>query len=64
MPEDWQPRSSMWSSSMTPGGGRPRGLGAGAAGGIPVQLEDGVGGYLASTPADVAARVVALLEDP
>ena len=37
---------------------------AGAAGGIPVQLEDGVCGYLASTPADVATRVVALLEDP
>jgi trehalose synthase len=36
----------------------------GTAGGIPVQLEDGVCGYLASTPADVAARVVALLEDP
>jgi trehalose synthase len=37
---------------------------AGAAGGIPTQLEDGVSGYLASTPDTVAARVVELLEDP
>jgi trehalose synthase len=37
---------------------------AGATGGIPTQLEDGVSGYLASTPAAVADRVVGILQDP
>lgn len=37
---------------------------AGPAGGIPLQLEHGVSGLLASTPHDVAQAVVALLRDP
>ncbi len=37
---------------------------AGVAGGIPLQLEDGRGGYLASTVEEFTARVVELLEDP
>ena len=37
---------------------------AGRAGGIPLQLEDGVTGRLADTVDEFAARVVELLEDP
>jgi trehalose synthase len=37
---------------------------AGRAGGIPLQLEDGVTGRLAATVDEFAARVVELLEDP
>lgn len=37
---------------------------AGEAGGIPLQLEDGVGGYLAASVDEFAARVAELLEDP
>lgn len=37
---------------------------AGRAGGIPVQLEDGVGGYLAESLDDFVSRVTGLLEDP
>lgn len=37
---------------------------AGRAGGIPVQVEDGVGGYLAESVDEFAGRVVELLEDP
>lgn len=37
---------------------------AGRAGGIPLQLEDGVSGYLADSDEDFAKRVVELLEDP
>jgi trehalose synthase len=37
---------------------------AGRAGGIPVQLEDGVSGYLADSGDGFAARIVELLEQP
>jgi trehalose synthase len=37
---------------------------AGRAGGIPVQLQDGVSGYLAASSDEFAGRVVELLEDP
>jgi trehalose synthase len=37
---------------------------AGRAGGIPLQLEDGVSGYLAGTTEEFAERVVELLEQP
>jgi trehalose synthase len=37
---------------------------AGRAGGIPEQLHDGVGGYLAETVEEFATRTVELLEDP
>jgi trehalose synthase len=37
---------------------------AGRAGGIPVQLEDGVGGYLAGSVDEFAERTAELLEDP
>jgi trehalose synthase len=37
---------------------------AGAAGGIPVQLEDGVSGYLATSVDEFAARTLELLEVP
>jgi trehalose synthase len=37
---------------------------AGPAGGIPLQLEDGVSGYLADDVAAVADRVVRLVNDP
>jgi trehalose synthase len=37
---------------------------AGRAGGIPLQLEDGVSGVLANEPRDVAAAVSRLLRDP
>jgi trehalose synthase len=37
---------------------------AGRAGGIPVQLEDGVNGYLADSVEEFTDRVVELLEDP
>ncbi len=37
---------------------------AGRAGGIPVQLQDGIGGYLAESVEEFAARTTELLEDP
>jgi len=37
---------------------------AGRAGGIPEQLQDGVGGYLAASVDEFASRVTELLEDP
>jgi trehalose synthase len=37
---------------------------AGRAGGIPAQLEDGTGGYLATGVEEFAARIAALLEHP
>ncbi len=37
---------------------------AGRAGGIPQQLEDGVGGYLSESTEQFVSRVVELLEDP
>ncbi len=37
---------------------------AGRAGGIPEQLQDGVGGYLAESVEEFATRTVELLEDP
>jgi trehalose synthase len=37
---------------------------AGRAGGIPKQLQDGVGGYLADSTEQFAARVTELLENP
>ncbi len=37
---------------------------AGRAGGIPQQLQDGVGGYLAESAEEFASRVTELLEDP
>jgi trehalose synthase len=37
---------------------------AGRAGGIPVQLEDGVGGYLAGAAEEFVARTTELLENP
>lgn len=37
---------------------------AGSAGGIPLQLEHGVSGLIAGEAGEVAAAVVALLEDP
>jgi trehalose synthase len=37
---------------------------AGRAGGIPLQIEDGAGGYLATSEEEFAARVVELLERP
>lgn len=36
----------------------------GTAGGIPLQLQDGVGGFLVSTPEQAAERIVFLLEHP
>ena len=36
----------------------------GDVGGIPLQVEDGVSGYLVSTVEDCAARTIAILEDP
>jgi trehalose synthase len=37
---------------------------AGRAGGIPLQLQDGIGGYLVDSVEDCAARLVTLLRDP
>jgi len=37
---------------------------AGNVGGIPLQIEDGVSGYLVSSPEQTAERCLALLEDP
>jgi len=42
--------------------GRP--VVAGNVGGIPLQIEDGVSGYLVDTPEEAAARATALLRDP
>jgi trehalose synthase len=37
---------------------------AGNVGGIPLQIEDGVGGYLVDSPAECAQRCVEILRDP
>jgi trehalose synthase len=42
--------------------GRP--VVAGNVGGIPLQIEDGVSGFLVDTPQEAAARATALLSDP
>jgi len=42
--------------------GRP--MIAGDVGGIPLQIEDGVSGFLVSSPEEAAARAVELLRDP
>ncbi|HEX6689118.1 MAG TPA: glycosyltransferase, partial [Solirubrobacterales bacterium] len=37
---------------------------AGNVGGIPLQIEDGVGGYLVDSPAECAQRSLEILADP